>query len=311
MANNIGNENNPSWTNDLNPCDNNGILTDFHANSDPVRLVPLDLFPMNEGGCNDAWARNTFRYAYMFTSQIIKESFDETTNDLKTWCTVAKKIVIELKQLGMSEGNNHLIKTARKEYNLKLPNSDIEPTSVHDILTCISDKDWYNDEKESKLRIIYILMYGIHRIGLNNWAVLAEKEWMQSKNIKYDIKYDPSRRKQKLRGCIYSLICSQFSNSITKQFKGVMQRTHGEFLAVRDKTTQNNDGYEYKKMTFPGGHGYLVICPERLAIEHEDKKKKIEKEVERVVQKCKRANIFKQELHDMVDECFEKNPGKF
>ena len=51
----------------------------------PVRLVPLDLFPMNEGGCNDAWARNTFRYAYMFTSQIIKESFDETTNDLKTW----------------------------------------------------------------------------------------------------------------------------------------------------------------------------------------------------------------------------------
>ena len=66
--------------------------------------------------------------------------------------------------------------------------------------------------------------------------------------------------KPKLRGFVYSIMNSKFSNSTIKLFPTVMQRKYGEFITIRKPIELSLSNFIYLERKFLGGSGYLVIC---------------------------------------------------
>ena len=70
-------------------------------------------------------------------------------------------------------------------------------------------------------------MYGLTRTGMNAWLLQQEHKWMTERQIKYS-EDDVGIQKTKLRGFVYLIMNSKFSNSTIKLFCTVVQR-HSNF----------------------------------------------------------------------------------
>ena len=62
-----------------------------------------------------------------------------------------------------------------------------KPFNVQEVVSVITDPEWYNDNKIYKQDIIHHLAYGIKRKGNNLWLPEAEKEWMAYYGISYNL----------------------------------------------------------------------------------------------------------------------------
>ena len=92
----------------------------------------------------------------------------------------------EIKHIGITHGRNEIIKLARFHYGMIIPKSgNYKPTNIDDVMSIIGDKDWYNNNKEFKLNIIYHLMYGLNKSGMNGWLIDQECEWLQDHKLQY------------------------------------------------------------------------------------------------------------------------------
>ena len=92
----------------------------------------------------------------------------------------------------------------------------------HDkLIIVIENEEWYTDNKIFKQNIINHSMYGLIRSGMNAWLLQQEHKWMTERQIKYD-KRDIGLQKNKLRGFVYSIMNSKFSNSTIKLFRTVI-----------------------------------------------------------------------------------------
>ena len=83
----------------------------------------------------------------------------------------------------------------------------------------ISNSDWYYTDVHQKCNIIYHFLYGLTRPGNNVWLINAEKKWMEQKGIVYDYDNINTKHKTCIKGFVYSIMHSMFSNHIQKTFR--------------------------------------------------------------------------------------------
>ena len=171
----------------------------------------------------------------MFDTTLDLVVYNKGIDGLDKWKTKGLSMMKELKHRGIKAGRNEVVRIARIQYNLFLPNlPNIKPTNMDDIMTIISDPIWYETDKEIKQNMIYNMMYGLTRTGMNGWLQTEETKWMNEKGISYeDVKN--TKRKTKIKGFVYSILQHVFSNSTIKHFQTVMKRQHYEYITVREK----------------------------------------------------------------------------
>ena len=223
-----------------------------------LREVPIDLLPVDTKKIDALWAEKTFRYAHMFSSSFTSTAYTND-EDLQIWINTAIDLQNELKDIGVSQAHKKILQILN-DYDVRIPgSSNQKPKNFDDVITIISDKQWYQTNQESKRSMIHMITYGIFRRGYNNWAVNASKQWLQSKNVTLADEVgnseisDKSRRKKK--GFVYTNLVMRASNSIADRIQKNMLSNHGEFLSVRKK---NNKDYSYEAKKFNHFDGYVV-----------------------------------------------------
>ena len=160
-----------------------------HASDEDMtqRRVPHDLSPLVPKDVTYDWGIKTYKYYHLFDDTINK-TFFETHEEVLLWCRCANLLQTELKELGVNKAKTRIVDLCRREF--KLTNTDGQfPSSLDDVISIIKDSSWYNKDMEVSHKVVYMLSYGIFRIGYNGWAQDAVNEWM----CKYSITYmDPT-----------------------------------------------------------------------------------------------------------------------
>ena len=225
--------------------------------------VPLKLLHINETLYTDEWMKQTYKYHHFFDETLNESRPQEGESNLQQWKTKAILMTHEIKQKGMIAGRCELCRVAKEEYGLTIPgriDTNRHCTDVEDILCVISNSDWYYDNVNQKRNIIYHFLYGLTRPGNNIWLINAERKWMDQKGIVYDYDNINTKRKTRIKGFVYSIMHSMFSNYIQKTFRKKMLSQFNEFITVREKVRNAsiNSKYHYKKHQFGNNQGYIV-----------------------------------------------------
>ena len=238
-------------------------------NSHIQRFVNSNLLPMTEKQLTLQWAKDTYSSFHLFDNHVVSSCYS-SDDELHQWITTAKYLLKDIKIQGSQAGQKEVLRIAREVYNLYLPHktatfvsSPQKPLNIQEVVAIISDPDWYFEDTTSKQNIIHHLVYGLTRKTNNLWLIDAEREWLNSHQIKYS--YPQSARITETRGFVYKLMNSTFSNTTIKMFKRAMIRKLGEYISVRDKEQmikKIDSGarldlmYEHK--TFLNGKGIII-----------------------------------------------------
>jgi len=273
-----------------------------HPNSDQVwRTVPLKLLPVNEMKYTKEWAEKTYSYRYLFDESTTKETYNND-NELEDWRLQALQIMKEIKNIGIAYGRNEIVNLSRGHYGMTMPHAcDCKPTNIDDVMSIIENEEWYNHEKVYKQNIIYHLLYGLTRSGMNGWILEQEQKWLRKHRILYN-QDDVGIRKSKLRGFVYCIMNSKFSNSTIKLFRTAMLRKYGEFITVRQPSYHSPANFIYTPRTFIGGRGYVVTCTRtKEQLEH-TQNDTVETMGSKWLSMCLADTMSIYEIHNMVDE---------
>jgi len=225
------------------------------------RLVPIDMLPVNEKHLYDDRLKKTIEYKHLFEKNI-EGNDEESIDELTQWKLICLDLMKKIKQRGITVGRKTLVCLACDTFGLRMTDSDsnklVKPTCISDVFSIITNKEWYESNKKRSRNIIYQLIYGITRSGLNNWVDEEERNILNELKIQYNTEGEIVR-KTILKGFIHKLLISVFSNTTIKYFQKGMERSFGEFISVRKKkSTSRKFQYDYKEHKFAGGHGYIV-----------------------------------------------------
>ena len=244
--------------------------TSNSVTSCPIRDVPPDLLPTTLSKYTTEWAQNTYGYANLFDSDIRNTAFNNN-NDINKWISIATKMYSEIRDLGFDRGREHLVSRAISDHNMMMgANKDIEPRNLDDIISIVTDRDWYASMTEGRRRTIHMLSYGIFRQGNNSWALQCVREWMATKNIKYSsdsrltndgnrIIHNDSNRiihKRQMKGFVYSILVGKVSGHISERFMNACKRAHKEFIAARK--CKNVKHWVYESISINNSEAYIV-----------------------------------------------------
>lgn len=233
------------------------------------RSIDSDLLPMTEKQLTINWAKQTYTNFHLFDKQVTSTSYS-TNEDLQRWILTAKKLMRDIKMKGSHAGRNEVVRIASTEYNLFLPHKTGEfisepqkPLNIQEVVAIVSNPDWYFSNKLVHQSIIHHLVYGITRKTNNLWLIDAEREWLNTHQVKYT--YANCKRITDSRGFVYKLMNSTFSNTITKMFKRAMVSKLGEYITVRDKDQMvlkidNGERCDliYEPRSFKHGKGIVI-----------------------------------------------------
>ena len=75
------------------------------------RVVPTDLFPLNEKSINYEWAKTSFDKCHLFCNTVTGTVW-YTEEDLLKWINVAKALVKEIKWYGVRAGRERILQLA-------------------------------------------------------------------------------------------------------------------------------------------------------------------------------------------------------
>lgn len=225
--------------------------------------VPLNLLHVNETLYTDTWSKNTYKYHHFFDNLLNESRPQEGESNLKKWKDKAILMTHEIKQKGMITGKCELCRVATEEYGLTIPgrlDTNSHCTDIDDVLCIVTNNNWYYEDINKKRNIIYHFLYGLTRPGNNIWLINAEKQWMEQKGIVYDYDNLASKRKTRIKGFVYSIMHSMFSNYVQKTFRNKMLLHFNEFITVREKVRNksSNSKYQYQKHQFGNNRGYIV-----------------------------------------------------
>ena len=281
---------------------------DFSNENQVWRTVPLKLLPLNERHFTTNWAKGTYCYRFLFDISITSQSYKDDA-EVEDWRIQALQMMKEIKQIGIAYGRQEIVNLARGHYGMTMPHScNSKPTNIDDIMSIVENDEWYYDNKVYKQNIIYHMMYGLTRSGMNSWLLQQEHKWLQKHQIKYcqDI---VGIRKTKLRGFVYSIMNSKFSNSTIKLFRTVMQRKYGEFITVRKAMENVTSNLIYTERQFLGGCGYIVSCAkETQCIANSVGVDTFESIGRKWINMCiEDCNMTVAEVHKVVDELYTTN----
>ena len=283
---------------------------DFCNENQDWRTVPLKLLPLNERHFTTNWAKGTYCYRFLFDLAITSQSY-KNDSELEDWRMQALQMMKEIKQIGIAYGRQEIVNLARGHYGMTMPHScGSKPTNIDDVMSIVENEEWYYDNKVYKQNIIYHLMYGLTRSGMNAWMLQQEHKWLKKHQIKYcqDV---VGIRKTKLRGFVYSIINSKFSNSTIKLFRTVMQRKYGEFITVRKPIENVSSRFTYTQRQFLGGSGYIVSCDRGNDGREYDNSDSYESIGSRWIKMCiEDRNMSVADVHKVVDELYTTYTGQ-
>ena len=224
------------------------------------RAIPKHLFPLIDGEFNDEWAKKTFPYAHMFISSVT--TMIPKSEDLELWKSRALQIRKQVLDEGNKAGKEKVLSVAINKYNLFMPcrgTNTIRPNCIQDVLDIIADKEWYNSDKKTRLEQIYMMMYGIKKVGFNQWAIELEENWLKRHNLIYITGKETTDHMYNTRGCIYSTIIQIFSNTNTERFRVTMLNHHNEYIFVRKKEKKNRNGIDIDVVPISCRYGRLYL----------------------------------------------------
>ena len=225
------------------------------------RAIPKNLFPLVDGEYNEIWAKKTFPYAHMFMNTVT--SMIPNDENLELWRNRALQIRKQILDEGNKAGKEKVLSVAINKYNLFMPcnaTNTIRPKCVQDVLDIIADKEWYNTNKKTRLEQIYMMMYGIKKIGFNQWAIELEQNWLRRNNVVYITRKECTDTMYNTRGCIYSTIIQIFSNTNTERFKATMLNYHNEYIFVRKKDKKKSDSLDLDIVPLQCRYGSLYLA---------------------------------------------------
>ena len=261
------------------------------------RTIPLKFLPNTDLKYTTEWAEDTYCYRYLFDDNTTSESY-KSKEEVEDWRLQALQLMQEIKHIGIAHGRYEIVKLARSHYGMTMPQSgNYKPTNIDDVMSIIGDEDWYNDNKEYKLNIVYHLMYGLTRSGMNGWLINQERKWLQDHHLQYNQDH-VGIRKTKLRGFVYTIMNCQFSNSTIKLFHNIMKRNYGEFITVRKPTKSLPSHVTYTNRNFLGGSGYIVRCEDIIDRQVQCKGNKMEQMCTRWIEMCKQEDLTLLDMHD-------------
>ena len=280
-------------------------MTTFEPDQEHVwRLIPLKFLPINDHQYTTTWAEDTYCYRYLFDDQTTSESY-KSDLEVEEWRLQALQIMREIKHIGIAQGRNEIVKLARDHYCMTMPYAgNYKPTNIDDIMSIVTDEDWYESNKTLKQNIIYHLMYGLTRSGMNGWLMEQERKWLQEHRLQY-AKDTVGIRKTRLRGFVYSIMNCQFSNSTIKLFHNVMRRKYGEYITVRKPSSVLSSNINYMERNFLGGNGYIVSCKNRDEIIHKADQDQVDTIGLKWIMLCKEEHLTLLDIHEMVDEMYD------
>ena len=279
-----------------------------YSNDNQVwRSVPLKLLPLNERYFTTEWAQKTYSYRFLFDISVTSQSY-KCDSEVEDWRLQALQMMKEIKQIGIACGRQEIVNIARDHYGMTMAHAcNSKPTNIDDVISIIGSDDWYNNNKIYKQNIIYHLMYGLTRSGMNAWLLKEERKWLQTHQIHYDDN-EVGIKKTKLRGFVYSIMNSKFSNSTIKLFHTVMKRKFGEFITVQKPIHNVNSNLLYSECHFFGGIGYLVTCQnysEHLKYTEGETIKDIGQRWIALCQEKHKMSVA--DIHSMVDDLCKKS----
>ena len=280
-------------------------MTNFRPNDEQVwRTVPLKLLPLTEQNYTTNWAKRYYSYRHLFDKSVTAQCYSSDI-EVEEWRLQALQLMKEIKHIGIAYGRKEIVNLARNHYGMTMPNAPLcKPTNVEDVMSIVEDEEWYNDNRSLKHNIIYHLIYGLTRSGMNGWLITQERKWMREHNIQYDTD-EVGVRKTKLRGFVYSIMNSKFSNSTTKLFRTVMKRKYQEFITVRKPLYKSTSNYVYTEKNFLGGNGYVVTCVDTTRDPEDiNNTDAVESIGIKWIQACKREDMSLTHIHDMLDELY-------
>ena len=203
------------------------------------RSIDSDLLPMTEKQLTINWAKQTYTNFHLFDKQVTLTSYS-SNEDLQRWILTAKQLMKDIKIKGSHAGRNEVVRIACTEYNLFLPQKTAKfisepqkPLNIQIVVAIVSNPDWYFGNKLVHQSIIHHLVCGITRKTNNLWLIDAEREWLNTHQVKYT--YANCKCITVSRGFVYKLMNSTFSNTFTKMFKRAMVSKLGEYITVLDK----------------------------------------------------------------------------
>ena len=221
--------------------------------NEPKLAVPVDLIPIDSKQLDESWASKTFKYAHCFSNDITTKIVNDA-DDLQKWINIATNLQLELRAIGLQKAHAKAVEVF-KDYGVYLPDTNEHPVNFDDIITIISNPDWYKSRQLSKQGLIHMVSYGIFRKGYNIWAMNAAKEWLHQKNLHImnaNAQNDSQRRRGK--GFVYCNLVLRASNSIADRIQKCMLSCYGEYIGVRQK----NKNHTFKKINLNHFEAYIV-----------------------------------------------------
>ena len=136
---------------------------------------------------------------------------------------------------------------------------------------------------------------------MNGWILEQEQKWLRDRGIQYN-QDESGIRKSKLRGFVYSIMNSKFSNSTIKLFRNAMLRKYGEFITVRQQSNHSLPNFVYTPRTFIGGSGYVVTCTKTKEQMERIPNDTVETMGSKWLSMCLADEMSIYDIHNMVDE---------
>ena len=175
-------------------------MTVFYPHDEHVwRTIPLKFLRVNDLHYTTEWAWTSYSYWHLFDKATTSKSY-KSDSEVEDWQLQALEIMREIKHIGIAQSRSEIVKLAHNHYRMTMPKQgNYKPTCIDDVMSIIKDEDWYNDTKDFKQNIIYHLIYGITRSGMNGWLLEEERKWIQDHKFQY-LQDTVVNCKTKLRG---------------------------------------------------------------------------------------------------------------
>ena len=129
--------------------------------------IPRDLFPKTTKHINMDWCRATYKFFHCFDNSV-RATIYHNDNDLQKWESCALSLMAEIKEKGMIEAQNEIVRVAKKRFRLKT-NDGEEICSLEDVVNLFKNRKWYNEDVDHKRYILYTFQYGIFCSTSNTW----------------------------------------------------------------------------------------------------------------------------------------------
>ena len=239
------------------------ITSPWQRKGEKFDAIPRDLLPKTTNKITDNWSRDTYKYFHCFDATVDSRII-RNEDDLRHWQTYAIKLMTELKNLGIAEARNEIVRVAKETFKLTNKNGS-QLQTFEDVATLFEDAEWYFEDEDYNRRMLYVFQYGIFRNGYNGWLHNASLNWMRDYKVIYEEPVLPSTpstapKPKTKKGFILELLHIKASNTIQDRFLRTTRRYLGQHLLCRKKLPETLPNESSPKLlTFNNYNAYLIV----------------------------------------------------